>query len=139
MKVYSLNVRFKRLINPLKHTITNLQCIIMTYVNIILHIEVAQETTKIIDRNEILVLKDILGLSVTPLTICQSFPAIEVKKSQSIPKTVHAKVLICRAFQVVLALVIDIHAGVMNIHILIHPYAACYVFDATVDSIYYRP
>ena len=42
-------------------------------------------------------------------------------------KTTHAIILTAHAHQVRLALKIDVHVEVMNIHVLTHPYAKCHV------------
>ena len=98
---------------------------------------VTQETMENIDPNDTTIPTDIIkainDTAYDRLTTSRdtNYEARTDSKTRAIAATAQAR-------QIVFSLEIDAHVGVMNIHVLTHPYATCHVLDVAAHNINLR-
>ena len=136
MRVYSLNVRFRRKENPPKHTMPSSQLTLRKFANMIPHIGVTQETIENIDPNDTMSPIDIIkAINETALDqLVESRNTSHEAWADS--ETTCAIVITSHTHHVFLALEIEVHVRATNIHVLTHPYAKCRVLDVAVHNIH---
>ena len=98
------------------------------------HIGVTQDTIEIIDPNDAMIPTDAIQV-FSEIAHDRLIASRDTShEAQTDSGATHAIVWTAHAHQVIFALEIEAHMGVMNVHVLTHPCTTCHVSDLAAHS-----